>query len=190
MNFDKKITENTLVDYPRLESIKFWLNVANHLEGSNAEVGVYKGGTAYLIAQQSPNKKLYLFDTFEGMPGVMPEIDKHHKGDFKDTSIREVYELLKEFYNFSLHPGIFPETSNVVPTNELFSFVHLDCDIYDSVKQSLEFFRPKMVSGGIILIDDYNEPNCPGAKLAVDEFMEEIDKKISAYCQSQAVIIF
>ena len=53
-------------------------------EGEIAEVGVYKGGTARILARACPQKTVHLFDTFAGMPEVRPEIDSHKPGDFGD----------------------------------------------------------------------------------------------------------
>ena len=52
-----------------------------------------------------------------------------------------------------------------------FSFVHLDCDIYASYMECLEFFYPRLAPGGIILLDEYNDPPWPGCNKAVDEFL-------------------
>src|SRR5205085_6808666 len=47
------------------------------LEGEIAEVGVYRGGSAKLIASLKGTKPLHLFDTFAGMPAVQPGLDQH-----------------------------------------------------------------------------------------------------------------
>lgn len=186
---NRVITKNTLVDLPRLHSIMKFYNRVENLPGHVAEVGVYKGGTAYLLCQLAEHKHVYLFDTFEGMPDSKPEVDNHKKGEFGDTSLESVKKLLKGFDNFSIYKGVFPQDTGHVLPDQIFSLVHLDCDIYDSVKNSLEFFYPKMVPGGVIILDDYNEPNCPGAKLATDEFMKSKPDIFFKTTQSQAVII-
>ncbi len=180
----KLVAANTLVDYPRLEKIINYVNSTNSLPGDIAEVGVYKGGTARLITQ-STGKKVFLFDTFDGMPDVSDK-DLHHKGDFADTSISHVDSLLTGHY--ALYKGIFPRQNAEYVEFRKFSFVHLDVDIYDSVKECLEFFVPRMVKGGVILLDDYLEPNCPGAKLATDEFCAKYNLIVTPTVQSQAVI--
>jgi hypothetical protein len=60
------------------------------IDGDIAEFGVYKGGSARIIAESKGTKSLHLFDTFEGMPTVNEKIDKHRKSDFADTSIENV----------------------------------------------------------------------------------------------------
>jgi O-methyltransferase len=51
--------------------------------------------------------------------------------------------------------------------------VHIDADIYQSVKDSCTFFYPRLESGGIMVFDDYGFPSCPGARKAVDEFFSD-----------------
>ncbi len=186
--FPKEVTQNTLVDYPRLKIIAESLDKTNHLHGEIAEIGVYKGGTAYLIASNT-HKQVHLFDTFEGMPEVN-EHDLHHKGDFADTSLEAVAGLLKDFSNIRLYKGLFPDTVTLDVKYASYSFVHIDVDIYQSVKDCLEFFSYRMVPGGIIVLDDYNAPSCPGAKLATDEFCAKMKYKLELTVQSQAIIRF
>ena len=177
----------TLVDQPRIDKLIEFLHRTAIMDGINAEVGVYKGGTAKIIASSCPNKQLLLFDTFKGMPKTTNH-DLHKEGEFSDTSLSEVKEYLKEFSNISYYPGLFPKTAESLK-NVMFSFVHLDCDIYESVKEGLNFFVPKMADSGIIVLDDYFEPNCPGAKIATDEFLSTHEYiKIFSICQSQVAL--
>jgi len=185
---NKYVINNTLVDYPRLEKLIEYSKQTKDLPGKMAEVGVYKGGTALLLAKSNPRKHLYLFDTFDGMPAVS-EHDLHHKGDFKDTSIEHIEKLLIGCSNYSVHKGLFPQDTSDVIKDEQFSLVHLDCDIYSSVKESLEFFYDKVVPGGIIVFDDYNAPTCPGAKLAVDEFLADKPEKLFNFVQDQVAMV-
>lgn len=186
------IVTNTLVDYPRLDVIAETLEALdkNGVHGAVAEVGVYKGGTAKLLVTRAPHRHVYLFDTFEGMPPVIKDKDLHNEGDFKDTSLQHVSGLLKPAVNFSLYKGIFPQQNSEYAAHEKFAFVHLDVDIYSSVKNGLEFFSSRMVPGGVILLDDYNEPHCPGAKLATDEFVAVNGFALELTVQSQARIRF
>jgi len=140
-------------------------------DGEIAEVGVYKGGTARILARACPQKTVHLFDTFAGMPEVRPEIDSHKPGDFGDTSLEAVEAFLKDCANVRLHPGFFPETAAGLE-NRRFCFVNVDVDIYSSTKACLEFFYPRMVPGGAMAFDDYNWQGCAGVKQAIDEFLD------------------
>ena len=142
---------------------------ARSLAGSVAEIGVYKGGTAKILAESLPLKSIHLFDTFAGMPETNPEFDIHEPGDFKDTSLESVQTLLSHCDNVEFWPGKFPD-STVGLSDSKFCLVHVDVDIYESTKAAIEFFWPKLVEGGIMVFDDYNAPRCPGTNKAVDEY--------------------
>jgi len=172
--FDK-ISPFTLVDHHRCYVLLQLLNQALHFTGDIAEVGVYKGGTAKLInnfmkTHRASWKLLHLFDTFEGMPEVDPTKDCHRKGDFNDTSLDAVAQLIGSWQT-QFHQGLFPESAWEVK-DQKFCFVHVDCDIYSSVKACCEFFYPK-IEKGILVFDDYGSASCPGAKAAVDEFFSD-----------------
>src|ERR1051326_3789531 len=63
---------------------------ASSVAGDFWECGVYRGGTAHLLAEvltrENARKKLHLFDTFTGMPETDPTKDLHQPGDFANTS--------------------------------------------------------------------------------------------------------
>ena len=100
------------------------------------------------------NKILHLFDTFSGLPPLDPEKDICKWDDFSDTSLEEVSSFLKGYQNIKFHKGLFEDTLHSVQ-EEKFCFVHVDCDLYWSVRQCCEFLYPRMVVGGIMVFDDY-----------------------------------
>jgi hypothetical protein len=51
-----------------------------------------------------------------------------------------------------------------------FCFVHLDVDVYQSTLDGLEFFFPRLQTGGVLLSHDYNSVSCPGVRRAFDEY--------------------
>jgi O-methyltransferase len=136
--------------------------------GDIAECGVYRGGTARILAQFAEDRA-YLFDTFSGMPDTDPVKDIYKAGDFSDTSLESVREYLADFRNVKSIAGMIPESLKVVADCQ-FAFVHIDLDIYASIKAACEFFYPRLQPGGTLLFDDYGHANCPGARAAVDEF--------------------
>ena len=56
-----------------------------------------------------------------------------------------------------------------------FAFVHVDVDLYQPTLDSLKFFYPRLLPGGVIVVDDYGYSVFPGAKRAVDEFLRGTD---------------
>ena len=149
-----------------------FLKQIDNLDGNVAEVGVYKGRSAKLIALtvEKQNKHVYLFDTFAGLPEVNPEKDNYHqKGDFNETSLAEVQEFLADCKNITIYPGFFPDTAEPI-RDKKFCFAHIDVDIYRSVLDCCQFFYPRLASGGMMVFDDPGFVICAGAKIAIDEF--------------------
>jgi len=133
-----------------LETIAYLARCVPH--GVFIEVGVYKGGTARVMADIANERSvpIHLFDTFTGIPDKGP-FDLHHNiGDFGDTSVDAVRQLIPEAI---IHQGYFPDT---VP-RDLFgiSFVHVDCDQYSGAMGAINVLWPRMIQGGVMLFDDY-----------------------------------
>jgi len=168
------ISSVTIVDKKRCFMLYQFATHLSSVPGEIAEVGVYRGGTARLLAKalEPSGKGIHLFDTFSGMPTVDKARDLHSAGDFNDTSLEAVKAFLHGCINVHFHSGIFPQTAQ--PVKDLtFCFVHIDVDIYKSVTDCCEFFYPRMQGGGIMVFDDYGFVSCPGAKSAVDEFFSD-----------------
>jgi predicted O-methyltransferase YrrM len=143
-----------------------------HLPGAAAEVGVYRGGSLVLIAGTLREKRVYGIDTFTGMPSPST-FDEHVAGAFSDTSLEQVTRTIEAYgyENVTLLPGFFPDV--VATLDERFCFVHVDCDLYSSVRDCCTYFWPRLVPGGIMIFDDYVTPDCPGARRATDDFVAE-----------------
>lgn len=166
------------------------LTKVKEVEGDLIEVGVFEGGTAKLMADAYPDRNIYLFDTFEGLPDNI-RVDKgdsknyvvgHCKGtldtakDYLLMSVRQNgVKVWIDRPNVFFYKGIFPETADPVKDKK-FCLAHIDVDLYQGTKDSLEFIYPRMNQGGLIIVHDY--PAHPGVKRAVDEFMnDKKDKK-------------
>jgi hypothetical protein len=143
------------------------------LYGDIAEVGVYRGSSAEMIARWKGQKKLFLFDTFEGLP-MKSKIDEDIKdlkiGNFK-CPMNDVSNRLKNYDNIVIFRGFFPYATRTYIENNKFSFVHLDMDLYESTRDSIKFFWDRLVKGGVILVHDY--PSLKGISQAIEEFEYE-----------------
>ena len=160
------------------------------LPGDIAEVGVYRGGSAKLIASLKGDKTLHLFDTFKGLPAVRADVDTHKEADFNDTSLEVVQRYLSRYSGLLFYQGFFPDSARELSkTATRFSLVHLDVDIYESTKAGLEFFYPRMVAGGIIISHDYRNLGCAGVKKAVDEFFAVKPEPIIELWKTQCLVI-
>ncbi|MRR50626.1 MAG: hypothetical protein EG825_06875, partial [Rhodocyclaceae bacterium] len=148
----------TLVSPDRCHVLYTLLKQAIHVEGDVWECGVYKGGTAAMFAKilrrLGPWKKLFLFDTFEGMPETDADRDIHRKGDFSDTSLESVARYVGESDLCVFRKGLIPQTFSGLEGARL-AFAHIDVDIYRSILDCLEFIWPRLSFGGFIVFDDY-----------------------------------
>ena len=138
------------------------------------ECGVYKGGTASMLAKiistKSDGKKpLFLFDTFKGMPATSPTKDFHRAGDFSDASLEGVRKAVGRHDFVQYREGFIPDTFKGLE-NSAIALAHVDVDIYQSVLDCCEFIFPRLSPGGFMVFDDYGLPSCPGAREAVDKY--------------------
>jgi O-methyltransferase len=184
----KEIEDRTLVTTDRIFMLWQFARHANALPGDVAELGVYRGGTARVLSRTCPTKQIHLFDTFEGMPEVDPDRDVHEAGDFADTSLEAVQEFLSDCPNVRFHQGFFPGTAAGLE-DERFSLAYIDADIYQSTRDALTFFYPRMVIGGVMVFDDYEWPRCPGVRQAIDEFLADKSERQIVTTRYQAALI-
>lgn len=155
------------------------------VKGDFAEVGVFRGGSARLIAEVKGKRKLHLFDTFEGLPAT-DEIDKYVESYAMQALLTQVKNQLRQFSGIIFYKGLFNQTSIKIK-NKKFAFVHLDVDLFSSTKSCLEFFYPRMVKGGILLTHDY--PFMPGVKKAFDDFLKDKKEYVIKMVGNQGLII-
>jgi O-methyltransferase len=128
---------------------------ASTMDGDFAEVGVYQGGSAKLICEARGNKALHLFDTFTGLPEKGEEDWDINDLHTYEASLESVQKYLDGYPNVHYHKGVFPDFDGVSLNDTKFAFVHLDVDLYQSMKDCLEFFVPRMVEGGMIIVNAY-----------------------------------
>lgn len=166
----------TLLDYNRLLTLWHAVRNVQGLHQAVAEVGTYRGGSAWFIAgalqHWQLNAPMYVIDTFSGHPDVIePALDgPHTTSTFADTSLDAVRQYLARFPNIEIYPGEFTQVSTAL-ADKVFGLVHLDVDLHQSAVATLQFFWPRLAVGGIIVVDDYGFTTCRGLKVAVDDFV-------------------
>jgi len=148
-----------LVSDPAAIHVLACARAARSLRGAYAEAGVFKGGSARLICEEKGDAPLHLFDVFEMLQdGAVAggEAVRDHFGAVHGR-LGDVRCLLASYPNVHFHPGLFPETT--AGLDELsFSFVHLDLDLPGPTQAALDYFHPRLVPGGILIGDDYGDP--------------------------------
>ena len=190
-------------DFVRFSQIDKLLSDVLFYEGNVAELGVYKGRLTELIADniKCTDKYLYLYDTFEGFYEADVAIDKE-KGyigktveNFSDTSVEKVIDkVLKTGLrrsNLIIRQGYFPSTICEDDASDIFCFVSIDFDLSKPTKDALEYFWPRVVDGGYIVVHDYGNRNYKGVKKSVDNFIKHNDIKsymeLCDYCGSMII---
>lgn len=159
----------------------------NKIEGDAAEVGVFTGGSAKII-RETTEKKLHLFDTFEGLPEIsgFDKKEQFKKGEYS-ASLESVQDYLSDYGDIHYYKGLFQDTATQVEDIK-FSIVHLDVDLYESTKFCIEFFYPRMSQGGVIISHDYT--TAPGVKKAFDEFFaDKTEIVLDMYATNQCYVI-
>lgn len=166
------------LDYVRYSTLSLCYNeiVKRQLEGNIAEVGVYRGDFAKRLNVLFPDKKLYLFDTFEGFSSEDSRFEQNNNysnatQDFSNTSIELVKSKMKYPENCIFKKGKFPDTAKDL--EDQFCFVSLDADLFLPIYEGLKYFYPRLVKNGYIFIHDFNNDHYAGAREAVVQFCQE-----------------
>jgi O-methyltransferase len=161
--------------------------------GVYVECGVATGAQVIAMAAGAPDKIIYAFDSFEGIPlpsnkdDQMPGIRHLNDDERKElpnpgeqvlvSSGATVHSLevfldnlenaLGEVKNVCAVPGWFEET--VQNFDEPISILRLDGDLYNSTYVCLKYLYPKVIKGGLIVVDDWGLPGC---RQAVYDYLE------------------
>lgn len=168
------------------------------LRGCTAECGVARGVGSALICQTLAdtyrNYELHVgFDSFEGVAAPTDEDrmsnGRHHwyKGKLGYHKV-SAFELLKDMPLCHLVKGWIPDTFAPF-AHKQFRFVHIDVDLHDATRDSLAFFYPRMVPGGILLFDDHGFASCPGARKAATQFFADKPDRLIELATGQAFVI-
>jgi hypothetical protein len=154
-------------------------------DGAFAEVGVFRGASAKLMCEVKGDKPLHLFDTFEGLPPAKP-VDRHvHRvGQYK-ADIESVKAYLEQYNNVHFHKGLFPDSAQSVP-EQTYALAHFDVDLHESTVACLEYFYPRMVSGGILVSHDYDWAS--GVRKAYDDFFADKREEIIEMPTTQCMV--
>ena len=155
--------------------------------GAMAEVGTYQGASAKLICEAKGIAEFHIFDTFAGLPGASDDEDPLFREEDYASDEEEVRAYLKRYPNVTIHKGLFPAETGAEVENLRFSFVNLDVDIYESTRDCLEFFYPRMLPGGILVSHDYAQAR--GVRKAFDEIIGPESESLIELPESQCMFM-
>ncbi|NOR70223.1 MAG: macrocin O-methyltransferase [Methylomarinum sp.] len=170
------------------------------IEGDIVECGVWKGGSMMAVAEillssGDSSRNLYLFDTFEGMTpptekdvdiaGVSAETLLEQSDKMKEESVWccASLDMVQSAVNSIGYPsekihfvkGMVEQTIPFSAPDKI-ALLRLDTDWYESTKHEMEHLFPRLVKGGVLIIDDYG--HWQGARKGVDEYIEKNNIKI------------
>ena len=129
----------TNVSVNEAHNLLVWLKNTERLKGCVAEIGVYKGGTARILATNT-RKHVHLFDTFKGLPASKILVSDLVQSAWLDDVVEaEVQLVVNRQEDVFFHVGIFPESAQNLACSD-FAFVHIDTDIYEGTIDSLDYF--------------------------------------------------
>lgn len=153
----------------RMYMLEQFANIAPDT-GCAIEMGVYEGYVTALLLTKG-FKHVYAVDTFEGIAGATSVIDLFSNGDLSVADNLE--EVMTRIYGAIVVKGTIPtilhESSDLHLIDKV-SFAHLDMDVHYPTQQALFWLWPRLVTGGVIVLDDYGLWITPGIKQAVDNF--------------------
>lgn len=169
-----------------------------HIEGSIVECGVGRGRTfLYLNTYawlEGTGRKVWGFDSFEGFPEPTQadaSVRAPKKGEWAGTSPQDIQVILRnagipeEYIQKNVHlvKG-FVETTLAQYDQAPIALLHIDLDLYEAYKTSLETLVPFVADGGLVLFDEYGHERWPGATKAVDEYLKDKPWSLQKHVES------
>ncbi len=164
------VRSNTLVDKYRCYELWRLAKQMERLEGSFIEIGVWKGGTGCLLAAAA-QKHTILCDTFRGVVKAGQHDTFYKGGEHSDATEEEVRSLasqLRVLDRIQILRGVFPDDTGSCVTERI-AFCHIDVDVYASARDVFIKIWPLIVSGGVVVFDDYGFQGCEGVTRFVNE---------------------
>ena len=175
---DSSLPEQDLSnDYVRLATLELLCRRLADVPSAAAELGVYRGAFARCINQLMPDRKLYLFDSFEGFAEDACAADSFQAAH-RNTAVDKVLSIMPYPDQVTVKPGFFPESLDGL--EERFCLVSLDVDVYQTTLDGLRYFWPRMEKGGYLLLHDWGCPSLSGVKQALADYERELGGTISA----------
>ena len=173
------------------------------LRGEIVECGVFKGNSLMRwiklrsLLENSFSRKIYGFDTFWKFPKASIKEEELQRKKFLEeagnTSVKK-RDFLNYLKKLNLYENVFLIEGDIIKTVPKFinnnnsiriSLLHIDVDLFEPTKISLEYFFPKVVKGGIVILDDYGA--FPGANKAIEDYFEKSNYKIEQFHFSNSV---
>lgn len=171
INFMSSLHPSIMHNLEKIEMLKkaFWHCELEQIEGDYFEFGVFEGMSLMAAIKISDkmggprlNRKFFGFDSFDEGFKYFNERDVHpffKEGDFK-SSFKKVSQRLKNFKNVRLVKGYFEESIkdkdvSLVCGSTKCAILFIDCDLMGPAYIALNFIKPILQVGSVIVLDDY-----------------------------------
>jgi hypothetical protein len=161
--------------------------------GDVAECGVRFGKSAAFLLEADPAQRIYhLFDSFEGVSAPVEgdvfddgyKWKKHALAASEDVARKN----LARHENVRFYRGWIPSRFHEISDTQ-FVLLHVDVDLYEPTRDTLDFFWPRLMTGGVVICDDYGARGCPGARRAVDEFLSDKNGRLIELPTCQCLVV-
>lgn len=184
---DHPLYAHTMIGMKRLNNIHILLEevIRNKIPGDCIETGVWRGGATILMAailkaHQETSRRVWVADSFEGVPAPDPIKYPHdktlslHTCPYLAVSLETVQSNFKKYGLLDSQvlflKGWFKDTLPTAPIEKL-ALLRLDGDLYESTMDALNFLYPKLSVGGYVIIDDYGV--IPACSKAVQDYRQQ-----------------
>jgi O-methyltransferase len=155
----------------------------NGLKGDIVECGCYFGGMAAFIGLMRKTlemeNEIILYDTFKGQPvgtedmfmGNIPITTPVAAPSFREITPQNIKSVVGSLDGYTFVEGMVEETL-VGRNHKEIALLRLDTDFYESTKCEFEILYPRLVRGGVLIVDDYG---CfDGSRRATDEYLSAL----------------
>lgn len=186
---------NTLVDIYRLHELWSLVAETDKAGGDIVEVGVWRGGSGCLMAKKAQlmgaNSTVWLCDTFSGVVKAGDQDSYYRGGEHSDTSEAVVSDLAVRLglNNIKTLTGIFPDDTGAQLDASAVRLLHIDVDVYQSARDTVDYLWDRMPSGAAIVFDDYGFVGCEGVTRYADSLRERQDLTYLHNLNGHAVLV-
>ena len=168
--------------------------------GDFIECGVWLGFVSSLVMQyigwneSHGQRRFFLVDSFEGLSGDMLTADEKSVGTHATFGERYVGTLerarqtMKGFNDVHFVKGFVPHILPSIPAKEV-AYLHLDMNAAIPEVEALTFFWPKLVTGGVVLFDDYAYAGYRPQKIAIDQVAASFGVTVASLPTGQGLLI-
>jgi hypothetical protein len=168
-----EVADLSSLDTARLANLWQWCGLSE--EGAMIEVGTFRGGTALHLSNCRPRRKIFVCDTFEGFARL--KLDPRYDAGVPRTAwcnpdavaIKALFVARQR--DAVVLEGPFPDSDRNEEVRDV-SFAHIDVDVYESCRRSLEYLSRRATPSALLVVNDYLRSKTAGIAYAVQNFLE------------------